>query len=106
SSPTIYSISDEFNFIALPSSGGDGSGFFDKLTLLEGSDGYEGNFKFNSTGSQWLYDSNFHMSKLIRIPDGATSIVFNFSLSADENAYWFDKDLKRVSKVNENGGSI
>lgn len=71
-----------------------------KLTLIEGGDDFEGNFRFAPSTGNSVYDATYNKTKAVRIPDGAETLTFMMSFDGGySNGAWYDKDLKFLSWV-------
>lgn len=93
------SVDDRAHWIVSPSSGGD-STKRNRLILADSEKDYQGNFSFSPTSTDWIIDSASNLTKIIRIPDGTTSIDFSMDFNGgNSEALFFDKDMKYIERL-------
>lgn len=65
------------------------------LSMIEGGDDFQGNFRFVPSTGNWALLASNNMTKLSRIPTGTTSIDFLMQLDGgNSNAMYLDKNMK------------
>lgn len=85
------------HYIVSPTASGGSSGTVTTLTLVDGEGDFQGNFRFIPATGNWAVLAGNYMSKLIRIPDGATDVdVTAFIDGGNSNVMLLDNNLKMV----------
>lgn len=94
----ISRVGELAQFIVSPStSGGGGGGNVTTLNLIDGEGDFQGNFRFTAATGNWAVLAANYMTKLIRVPDGATDLDITAALDGgNSNVMYLDNDMKML----------